>query len=69
MNQISQSMIEREETDVGVWSLPGDLEAFPLPPSRRRRRSLSASRAEFIWSVLTLSLLVWMTLVALTLWH
>jgi hypothetical protein len=69
MNQRSRAALEVQQTDVGIWTVGLDSDNFPLPPNRRRRRSLAAVRSDFIWSVLAVSLLVWMTFVALTLWH
>lgn len=43
---------------------------FPRPPRTRRiRRHLHGYGSEVVWSLLTLILIVWMALIALTLWH
>jgi len=69
MNLTQHSSVDVGQSDVGVWTLPSEIDSFPLRPNRRRRRLLAATRSDFVWSVLTVSLLVWMTFVALTLWH
>jgi len=69
MNRTPSSLIDVRHSDVGVWTFPAEIDSFPLRPSRRRRRLLAATRSDFLWSLLTISLLVWMTFVALTLWH
>jgi hypothetical protein len=71
MNRHRQRALHQapNEVEVGIWSFPSDLDAIPIPPNRRRRLPFGISRSDFVWSVAMLSLLVWMTFIALTLWH
>lgn len=72
MNRREQQLTLRRDhasPEVGVWTLSSEDDFPSIPRGRRLRRQIASYRSDFVWSLLTFLLLVWMGLVALTLWH